>query len=131
MSNAPDSGRERAERIAQLNDLARKAMGVSCNVLVTSGFQALDEADQSHVRELVETFDAFTKDNDPYGERDFGAIYQSADGLWNTERPANGEQERVFWKLDYYDHDLKYGSDDPTDPRKTRRVLTIMLAEEY
>jgi hypothetical protein len=131
MSNAPDSRGERAERIALLNDLARKAMGLACTVFVTPGFRSLDAADQSQVRELVETFDAFTKDNDPYGERDFGAIYQSADGLWNTERPANGEQERVFWKLDYYDPSLRWGSDDPANPHKTRRVLTIMLAEEY
>jgi Protein of unknown function (DUF3768) len=131
MSNAHDNGRERADRIAQLNDLARKAMGVACNEFVTSGFQALDEAVQSQIRELIETFDSFTKDNDPYGERDFGAIYQCADGRWKTERPKNGEQAEVFWKLDYYDYNLKYGSNDPADPRKTRRVLTIMLAEEY
>jgi Protein of unknown function (DUF3768) len=131
MSNIEKNSRERGERIARLNDLARKAMGVACNVFVTPGFRALDSADQSQVRELVETFDAFAKDNDPFGERDFGTIYQCADGRWKTERPTNGEQERVFWKLDYYDHDLKYGSDDPADPRKTRRVLTIMLAEEY
>ncbi len=131
MSNASDSSRERAERIARLNDLARKVMGVACTVFVTPGFLALEAADQSRVREMVETFDTFTKDNDPYGERDFGAVYQCADGLWTTERPASGERERVFWKLDCYDRDLKYGSDDPADPSITRRVLTIMLAEEY
>ncbi len=131
MSSTPDSSRDRAERIAQLNDLARRAMGVACTVFVTPRFRALEAADQSRVRKLVETFDAFTKDNDPYGERDFGAIYQCVDGHWTTERPASGERERVFWKLDCYDRDLKYGSDDPTDPAKTRRVLTIMLAEEY
>jgi Protein of unknown function (DUF3768) len=118
-------------RIARLNDLARKAMGVACTVFVTPGFRALDAADQSCVRELIETFDAFTKDNDPHGERDFGAIYQCADGRWTTTRPASCEQERVFWKLEYYDREQKYGSGDPADPAKTRRVLTIMLAEEY
>jgi Protein of unknown function (DUF3768) len=131
MSNAPASRRDHAAHIARLNDLARTVMGVACTVFVTPGFRALDAADQSRVRELIETFDAFTKDNDPHGERDFGAIYQCADGRWTTKRPASGERERVFWKLDYYDRDLKYGSEDPTDPTKTRRVLTIMLAEEY
>jgi hypothetical protein len=131
MNIAPDSSHKRTERIAQLNDLARKVMGVACTVLVTPGFLALEAVDQSRVRELVETFDTFTEDNDPYGERDFGAVYQCADGQWTTARPACGERERVFWELDYYDRDLEYGSDDPADPSKTRRVLTIMLAKEY
>jgi hypothetical protein len=131
MSSIPASRRDHAARIARLNDLARRAMGVACPVCLTPGFSALGAVDQSRVRELIETFDAFTKDNDPHGERDFGAIYQCADGRWTTKRPASGEREKVFWKLDYYDLDLKYGSEDPPDPSITRRVLTIMLAEEY
>ena len=55
--------------------------------------------------------------NDPYGDADFGAFEH------------NGS--RIFWKVDAYDRDLRYGSPDPADPRVTRRVLTIMLAGEY
>jgi hypothetical protein len=62
-------------------------------------------------------FDAFTEGDDPYGEHDFGAF--DLDGT------------RYFWKIDYYDHDLEHGSDDPSDPEKTRRVLTIMRADKY
>ncbi|WP_337191277.1 DUF3768 domain-containing protein [Parapontixanthobacter aurantiacus] len=82
------------------------------------------------MRELIETFDAFTPDNDPYGERDFGAIYQVGDGRWTTKRPAR-PAETVFWKIDAYDCDLLFGSEDPANPAATRRVLTIMLASEY
>ena len=120
----------RAERIARLNDLARRAIGIACVVVATEGIQALPEADQSRLRELVETFDAFTPDNDPYGERDFGAIWQGLDGVWSTSRPVD-VAVTVFWKIDAYDRELRFGSEDPADPAMTRRVLTIMLASEY
>ena len=133
MSAALISAREQAARIARLNDLARQAMGVACTVVATVGFRSLCDADQSRVRELIETFDAFTEDNDPHGERDFGCVYQLGDGRWTTERPRvrEDERERVFWKMDYYDRDLRFGSEDPANPAVTRRVLTIMLADEY
>jgi Protein of unknown function (DUF3768) len=107
----------RAERIAQLNDLARTAMGVASVVMQTPGVAALPPETQSRIREGVETFDAFTSGNDPYGERDFGSFEVDA--------------VRVFWKIDYYDRSLTFGSEDPSDPAQTKRLLTIMLAEEY
>ena len=127
------TAREQTARIARLNDLARRAMGVACTAVATIGFRSLPEADQSQVRELVETFDAFEEDNDPHGERDFGCIYQLGDGRWTTERPRSheDERERVFWKFDYYDRDFRFGSEDAANPAITRRVLTIMLSDEY
>ena len=90
-------------------------------------------SDLSRVREMIETYDAFDEDSDPHGERDFGTIYQLGDGRWTTERPRvrDDERERVFWKFDYYDRDLQFGSEDAANPAITRRVLTIMLADEY
>lgn len=127
------SATSQRERIARLNDMARQAMGVACTAVATVGFRSLSASDQSRVRELIETYDAFDDDNDPHGERDFGTIYQLGDGRWTTERPRlrDDERERVFWKLDYYDRDLRFGSDDAANPAVTRRVLTIMLADEY
>jgi len=104
-------------RIASLNDLARHAMGVGCRVVQTPGIAALPSEEQSAIREKVETFSDFTPDNDPHGERDFGVFEH--DG------------KRVFWKIDYYDPTLTKGSEDPSDPKRTVRVLTIMLASEY
>ena len=66
---------------------------------------------------LYACFDDFNADNDPHGEHDFGAFQI--------------EHLKFFWKIDYYDKDLCYGSENPTDPDVTERVLTLMLAEEY
>jgi hypothetical protein len=104
-------------KIAALNDLCRKAMGVAGRVVQTTGIDALPLKDQSAIREKVETLDAFTPDNDPHKERDFGAFEH--DG------------QRIFWKIDYYDTTMTKGSEDPSDPKQTVRVLTIMLAAEY
>ncbi len=127
------TAREQTARIARLNDLARSAMGVACTAVATVGFRSLPASDQSRVRELIESFDVFDEDNDPHGERDFGCIYQIADGRWTTERPRlrEDERERVFWKLDYYDRQMEFASDDAANPAITRRVLTIMLSDEY
>jgi Protein of unknown function (DUF3768) len=127
------TAREQTARIARLNDLARSAMGVACTAVATVGFRSLSASDQSCVRELIETYDAFDEDNDPHGERDFGCVYQLGDRRWTTECPRlpDDERERVFWKLDCYDRDLQFGSEDAANPAVTRRVLTIMLADEY
>ena len=131
--SALTKAREQTARIARLNDVARRALGVACTAVATVGFRSLSASDQSRVRELIETFDAFDEDNDPHGERDFGCVYQLGDGRWTTERPRSrdDERERVFWKFDYYDRDLRFGSEDAANPAITRRVLTIMLSDEY
>jgi len=41
------------------------------------------------------------------------------------------EGHRILLKIDYYDPTLSWLSEDPADPAKTRRVLTVMLSHEY
>ncbi|MGQ2918172.1 MULTISPECIES: DUF3768 domain-containing protein [Rhizobium] len=106
----------RTTRIRELNDAFRTTW-LTGTVLMTSGIQNLPDITQSHIVEAVQGFDTFTPDNDPYGEHDFGTV--TVDG------------HKVFWKIDYYDPTMDYGSDDPANPAVTKRVLTIMLAEEY
>ena len=59
----------------------------------------------------------FDRDDDPYGEHDFGAL--TVAGV------------RLLWKVDYYDAAMTGGSPDPADPSVTTRVLTVMLAHEW
>jgi len=104
-------------RIAELNDLLRTTF-LTGKVVLTTGISALDEQERSAVLDKVQGFTGFTPDNDPYGEHDFGCITQPGVG-------------KVFWKIDYYDNRFEALSPDPANPKVTRRVLTIMLAEEY
>ena len=41
------------------------------------------------------------------------------------------EGETILWKIDYYDTAMRLHSEDPSDPEKTARVLTVMLSEDY
>ena len=102
---------KRARMIAKMNDYFR---GMCVDVNITQGV-IYGVSDHIGLLKAVEGFDKFTEDNDPYGEHDFGSL------VW--------ERQKIFWKIDYYDQDLKYGL-DPLDP-KCRRVMTVMLAEEY
>jgi hypothetical protein len=104
------------EKVRTQNDVFRQSL-TGGSIMMTPGIAALGpEAVARLVRALI-TFDNFSNENDPHGEHDFGAF--DADG------------ERVFFKIDYYDKDLQAHSPDPTDPKVTQRVLTLMLASEY
>jgi hypothetical protein len=103
-------------RISALNDELRR-FGRGGQIIVTSGIQALGTEGVARVLAAVAGFDAFTGDNDPYGEHDCAIL--TVDGL------------RVLFKIDYYDRDLAYHSPDPSDPTVTERVMTVMLASEY
>lgn len=102
---------ERSIIIAEDNDTFRKNNPAS--YLITAG--ALNHCDIANVIYAVRDFSDFNEDNDPYGEHDFGSF--KVDG------------QKLFWKIDYYDSEHR-GYCDPL-ANECRRVLTIMLAEEY
>ena len=105
-----------AERIRALNDELRKT-GAGGKTYLTPGIIAKGSDFIAKATAAVRAFDAFTDDNDPWQEHDCASL--DVDG------------EPVMFKVDYYDVNMEYGSPDPSDPRLTRRVLTIMLASDY
>lgn len=123
----------RIEAIRSLNEAARRSPGVACRANITIGFQSLSDTDRRGALSQIIAFANFTGDNDPHGEQDFGAVYRLASGCWTQERPQDEKQisETVFWKIDYYDNALEFGSEAPWDAAQTTRVMTIMLASEY
>ena len=112
MANSP----EQTNGIAEINDQVRRTL-TRDRLAITRGIQQLGTETVNRIFEAIEHFDDFTPDNDPYGERDMGNV--EVDG------------HRVFFKFDYYDNDLGFHSPDTLNRAVTRRVLTIMLAEEY
>lgn len=110
------SSKERARKIARLNDLFRRT-GIGGRVMITQGVDAKGVSFVAAAVAAVREYDRFSPDNDPYGEHDFGAFEIN--------------DQKLFWKIDYYDKDCRYGSEDPCDPAGPTRTLTIMLVEEY
>lgn len=108
-------------RIRELNDAFRTTFAGGV-LLLTHGVDVLCAEVKAEVLSRVRSFSRFNGDNDPTGEHDFGAI--------------DIGPQRFFFKMDYYDRDTfdgpeNFGSEDPADPAKTTRVLTVMLADEY
>lgn len=109
---------KRAAVIRELNDAFRRTFSGG-KVVMTASVAALPEAETAAALQAVRNFDdtAFDKCNDPYGQHDFVA-FELCDRTF-------------FFKIDYYDTDLRFHSEDPADPQKTIRVGTLMLNTDY
>lgn len=108
--------------IAQLNDELRQ-FHRGGKIVVSAGLDAAaNEGEKPFGLEAVimavAAFNDFNEDNDPYGEHDNAIVDVEGFG-------------KVMFKIDYYSPDYKWGSEDPSDPKQTARVMTIMKPEDY
>lgn len=101
----------KAAKIAVLNDSFRRHTGV---VATTHGVMC-DIVDLHGLMWQIAVFSRFAVFNDPRGKHDFGSL------IW--------EGRKVFWRIDYYNV-TRTAYCDPLSP-ECKRVLTVMLAEEY
>ena len=112
---------ETVNRTAELNDRFRAGdRSVNGVMFITQGVRAFLEKEElaaDVVIKAIKEFNDFTEGNDPYGERDFGEV--------------TIHEQRIWWRIDYYDLQLKYGSEDPSNNSITKRVLTILTPSEY
>jgi hypothetical protein len=106
----------KTERIRDLNDELRRTL-IDGTAVMTPGIAALGAEAVERIVKTIAVFDDFCHANDPHQEHDFGSF--EADG------------HVILFKIDYHDQNLTYHSSDPSDPAVTRRVITIMLADEY
>ena len=106
----------RTVRIRALNDELRQNLAGGVAVM-TPGVAALGQEAVDRIVKTIAVFDDFCHANDPYEEHDFGSF--------------EAEGHTIFFKIDYFDPTLTAHSPDPSDPAVTKRVITIMFAEEY
>jgi hypothetical protein len=126
MTNQPKTGgakkhaskQDKTTLIRELNDTFRTTL-IGGRIILTEGISSLSPKDIDAILLKVSNFKSFSKDNDPYGEHDFGSFKH--------------QDETIYFKIDYYaaGSKLTYGSEDPSDPKFTERVLTIMFSHEY
>ncbi|MBS0251609.1 MAG: DUF3768 domain-containing protein [Proteobacteria bacterium] len=107
---------EKKARIRELNDQLRQSL-TGGRIMMTSGVEALGQSVVSQLLDLLRRYNQFDEGSDPYGEHDFGAFDHGG--------------QKFFWKIDCYDLSMQFHSEDASDPNKTVRVLTLMLACEY
>jgi hypothetical protein len=102
--------------VASLNDDFRSTF-LGGSIVLTSGVAALPLEARAVILERIRAFDTFEEGNDPHGEHDFGQVEH--DG------------ESYLFKIDYLDPTMTKGSEDPANTEITRRVLTVLRADEY
>jgi hypothetical protein len=104
--------------IAAYNDLLRSTFHPRYGkVVMTRAVADLEPEKRQRLFRAVREFSDFTEDNNPHGERDM-AFFEVDGRKW-------------YYKIDYYDLKMKFGSPDASDPTKTCRILTIAAAEDY
>ena len=106
----------RTERIRTLNDDLRQYL-LGGLAVITPGVAALGQQAVERIVKTIAVYDDFCHANDPHEEHDFGSF--------------QAEGQTIFFKIDYFDTTLSYQSPDPSDASVTKRVITIMLADEY
>lgn len=109
-------------KIRELNDNCRQGLDRNARITITSTCLATFAPDggvheiiaQAGIMKAVRQF-RFAADANC--EHDFGRI-EVGDHV-------------VLFKIDYYDLDLTFDSEDPANAGITRRVMTIMLPSDY
>jgi|AutmiccommunBRH5_1029478.scaffolds.fasta_scaffold15160_2 hypothetical protein len=114
------AGMSEREIIARLNDRCRHGLDCTGRIVITR--TCLGTFADNTMAELVaqaQILAEVRKFTYPEGNR--------------TERDRGQIEYRgttVYFQIDAYDADLKWGSPDPTDASVTRRVMTIMVRED-
>jgi hypothetical protein len=109
-----DTTASTVDRIRALNDAFRRTF-IGGAVMITTGVEAMPAEQRKSLLQKVRAFDAFTDDNDPHREHDFGAVDEGG--------------VRYFWKIDCYERATEFGSPDPVSSPRGRASRGTALEE--
>jgi len=109
------AGAEQTRKLRELNVTLRREMPHG-HVIITRAVGQLELATLLEITKAVREFDAFTADDEPWDEHDFGQVI--VDG------------QSYFWKIYAHDPGMASGSTDTTDEAATRRIIRIMTENE-
>ena len=68
-----DSPQTTREKVRELNDAFRKNLGCGV-VMITHGFAALQRSEQQIIVEMIQSYDAFDDDAEPWGKHEFISV---------------------------------------------------------
>lgn len=114
-----------AAKIAAQNDAFRKNIFLQSHgpniphgkLVCTRGISAKGKDFRQELLLKLYNFDEFDEECDPNDWHDMGVLEVGG--------------EKVWFKFDFFDTSFEFGSEDPSDIQKTRRVLTLMFPNEY
>jgi hypothetical protein len=108
----------RLATIARLNDRCRQGLDRTARIMVTRTCLGTFACDDGAMEIVVQA-------------RLFAAVrrhvFTDAEAAERDRGNFEFEGTTVYFKIDYYDAALEYGSEDPANASTTRRVLTIMI----
>jgi hypothetical protein len=108
--------KERVALIREANDKFRTTFRGG-QVLLTASVTTLPDMVKASALEKVASFQDFNEENDPHFEHDYGSFDHC--------------DREVWWKIEYWNETMDWASDDPADPEKTKRTLTVGLACDW
>jgi len=102
------SKKSKSKLIAEKNDECRRTF-LNCRIILTAS--VVHSPNREKIIQAIQNFKYFKKEDDPYGEHDFGTV--------------DIEGNKYFFKIDYYDEHYWLHREDG------KRVITIMRSDEY
>ena len=114
---SPDA---RLATIARLNDRCRQGLDRTARILITRA--CLGAFADNRTAEIVAQAEILSALR--------GYQFRDAEADERDRGNFDYRGTTVYFRIDYYDAAMEYGSEDPADASQTPRMLTIMLRED-